>query len=454
MSFEIVVAHNSRRGIGCNNALPWSCPEDMAFFKKLTQDSAVYNAVVMGSNTWRSIGGRPLPGRLNVVLSTKLRRDDLPDGVMLFDSVKKCVRDLLTMGLDNVYIIGGASVYSQFMKLSVVSTIHANEILHSYTLCNTHLDEIPSDFRLVNQRSSKDVVYRTYQRPQNLEEMSYLRLVGDILREGEHRGDRTGTGTISMFGKTMRFSLRGNRIPMLTTKKVFWAGVAKELLWFISGSTDANKLAEQGVNIWKENGSREFLDNMGFHDRKEGDLGPVYGFQWRHFGADYVDCNTDYRGKGFDQLRDCIDKIKNDPTSRRIIMSAWNPPDLGAMNLAPCHMMCQFYVSDTELSCQMYQRSCDVGLGVPFNIASYALLTHMVAHCCGLRAKELVYVMGDAHIYKNHVEHLCKQLAREPLEFPTVRLTESVRDIDDFRFGDIELLNYYHHKAIRMPFSA
>lgn len=454
MSFEIVVAHNSKRGIGCNNALPWTCPRDMAFFKKLTLDSAIYNAVVMGSNTWRSIGQRPLPGRLNVVISTKLRKSDLSNGVILFDSVEKCVRDLLTMGLDNIYIIGGASIYSQFMKLPIVSAIHANEILHNYTLCNTHLDEFPSDFQLVSQRATKEVVFRMYQRPPNRGELSYLRLVGDILREGETRNDRTGTGTISMFGKSMRFCLRGDKIPVLTTKKVFWPGVVKELLWFISGSTDANKLSEQGVNIWKENGSRAFLDNMGFYDRKEGDLGPVYGFQWRHFGAEYVDCKTDYCGQGFDQMKDCVDKIKNDPDSRRIVMSAWNPPDLGNMNLAPCHMMCQFHVSGKELSCQMYQRSCDVGLGVPFNISSYALLTHMIAHCCGIKAKELIYVMGDAHIYKNHVEPLERQLERDPLPFPTIKLNDSVRDIDDFRFGDIELRNYYSYPSIKMPFSA
>lgn len=454
MSIEIVVAHNSRRGIGCNNALPWSCPQDMAFFKKLTLESAIYNAVVMGSNTWRSIGETPLPGRLNVVISTKLRKPDLPNGVILFDSVDKCVRDLLKMGLDNIYIIGGASIYTQFMNLPIVSTIHANEILHNCAPCSTHLDEIPSDFRLVNQRPTKDVVFRTYQRSPNMGEISYLRLVGDILREGEPRSDRTGTGTISMFGKSMRFSLQADKIPVLTTKKVFWPGVVKELLWFISGSTDANRLSEQGVNIWKENGSREFLDNLGFYGRDEGDLGPVYGFQWRHFGAEYIDCKTDYRGKGFDQIKDCIDKIRNDPYSRRIIVSAWNPPDLGIMNLAPCHMMCQFHVSGKELSCQIYQRSCDVGLGVPFNISSYALLTHIIAHCCGIKAKELIYVMGDAHIYKNHVQPLKTQLERDPLSFPTVKLNDSVRNIDEFRFEDIELRNYYSHPAIKLPFSA
>jgi thymidylate synthase len=217
----------------------------------------------------------------------------------------------------------------------------------------------------------------------NSEERQYLDLIRNILDHGRTKGNRTGVGTRSVFGAQMRFSLR-NSFPLLTTKRVFWRGVVEELLWFIRGSTNARELSDKNVKIWDANGSRQFLDSLGLEDREEGDLGPVYGFQWRHFGAKYEDMHKDYTGLGVDQLAEVIRKIKTYPDDRRIIMSSWNPTDLPLMALPPCHTLCQFYVSDGELSCQMYQRSADMGLGVPFNIASYSLLTCMIAHVCDL----------------------------------------------------------------------
>lgn len=220
----------------------------------------------------------------------------------------------------------------------------------------------------------------------------------------------------------MRFSLRNNSFPLLTTKRVFWRGLAEELLWFIKGDTNANHLAEKNVHIWDANGSREFLDNLGFKEREVGDLGPVYGFQWRHFGAEYKDFNTDYTNQGVDQLKEVIETIKTNPTDRRIILTAWNPSAIPKMALPPCHMMCQFYVYNGELSCQMYQRSCDMGLGVPFNIASYSLLTIMIANVTGLKPGEFIHVTGDTHVYNNHIEPLKEQLKRNPFPFPKVCL--------------------------------
>lgn len=183
----------------------------------------------------------------------------------------------------------------------------------------------------------------------------------------------------------MRFNLRDNVFPLLTTKRVFWRGVVEELLWFIRGSTNAKELSQKDVHIWDANSSREFLDSCGFTNRKEGDLGPVYGFQWRHYGAKYQNMDTDYSGQGIDQLKQIIDKIQHSPNDRRIIMSAWNPGDISEMALPPCHCLVQFYVNNGELSCQLYQRSADMGLGVPFNIASYSLLTYMLAHISNLK---------------------------------------------------------------------
>lgn len=253
-----------------------------------------------------------------------------------------------------------------------------------------------------------------------------------------------------------------------------------ELLWFISGDTSSLSLSEQGVKIWDGNGSREYLDSVGLGHREAGDLGPVYGFQWRHFGAEYVDARADYAGQGVDQLAEVVHKLRTNPYDRRIIMSAWNPADLKKMALPPCHMFAQFYVSYPRLKkagssamengngeekkeeakpkghlhCQLYQRSCDMGLGVPFNIASYSLLTHMVAHVCDLVPGSLTHVMGDAHVYADHVDALKVQLEREPRDFPELEIRrEKGGSIDGWKVEDFEVKGYNPHKTIAMKMS-
>ena len=289
---------------------------------------------------------------------------------------------------------------------------------------------------------------------ENHEEQQYLGLLRKIINSGTKRPDRTGVGTFSIFGAQMRFSLRYGVIPVLTTKRVHWKAVAEELFWFIRGCTNAKALAAKKVNIWNANASRDFLDKRGLQHYEEGDLGPIYGFQWRHFGARYVDCNTDYTGQGVDQLQEVIKTLRTDPFNRRIVMSAWNPLDLDKMALPPCHVLTQFFVNDQmELSCQLYQRSADMGLGVPFNIASYSLLTHMIAQQTGLKPGEFVYTIGDAHVYLNHVDALEEQLLREPRPFPILRIKrDNVADIEDYQYEDFELINYNPHAKIVMPF--
>ncbi|XP_011342783.1 thymidylate synthase [Ooceraea biroi] len=282
------------------------------------------------------------------------------------------------------------------------------------------------------------------------EEYQYLRLIEKIIKTGAKKGNRTNVDTYSMFGAQMRFGLRDGVFPLLTTKKVFWRAVVEELLWFIKGSTNSKELSDKGVHIWDENGSRSFLDSCGFTDRDEGDLGPVYGFQWRHFGAEYKDMHADYKRQGIDQLKEVIDKLKHSPEDRRIIMSAWNPIDIPKMALPPCHALVQFYVSDGELSAQLYQRSADMGLGVPFNIASYSLLTYMIAHVTGLKPGEFVHTMGDCHVYVNHVSALEEQVKREPREFPKLNIVRQVKDIDDFIAEDFELTDYKPYPKIYM----
>ncbi|KAI9294416.1 thymidylate synthase [Neoconidiobolus thromboides FSU 785] len=296
----------------------------------------------------------------------------------------------------------------------------------------------------------------------NEEELQYLNLVEEILKKGLEKGDRTGVGTISVFAPTpLKFDLSNGQFPLLTTKRVFVRGVIEELLWFIKGDTNSKNLKAKGVNIWEPNGSREFLDNLGFKDRKEGDLGPVYGFQWRHFGAKYIDCFTDYTGQGVDQLQNVIDTIKNKPNDRRIILSAWNPKDLNQMVLPPCHMFCQFYVEPSQqegkkgkLHCQLYQRSCDMGLGVPFNIASYSLLAIMIAHLTNLEPGVFTHVMGDCHIYKNHTDSLKIQLEREPKQFPKIKIqlidNQPISHIEQFQYENFVIEGYSPYPKIEM----
>lgn len=281
-------------------------------------------------------------------------------------------------------------------------------------------------------------------------EYQYLKLIRHILDTGELREDRTGTGTISVFGGNMRFSLADNTLPLLTTRNVFFRGVCEELLWFLSGNTNSKSLSEKGVHIWDKNGSRAFLDSQGLTERAEGDLGPVYGFQWRHSGAVYKGCSADYNNQGVDQISNLIREIKTNPTSRRLILSAWAPCDIPKMALPPCHCLAQFYVSSGKLSCQIYQRSGDMGLGVPFNIASYALLTILLAHVTGLKPGEFIHSLGDAHVYLTHVDALREQMCRTPKAFPKVYIDSSVTNIFELTFSHIKMIGYKPHPNIPM----
>lgn len=281
-------------------------------------------------------------------------------------------------------------------------------------------------------------------------ESQYINLIKHILENGISKDDRTGIGTLSIFSYNMTFNLRES-FPLLTTKKVYWKGVVEELLWFISGSTNSNILKEKGVKIWEGNSSREFLDSRGLSHYDQGDIGAGYGFQWRHFGAKYTNMYDSYEGQGIDQLKDVIYKIKNTPDDRRIIMSAWNPSDIDKMALPPCHIFVQFWVDTNkkELHSQMYQRSCDVGLGVPFNIASYALLTCIIAKLCDLTPGDFHYCMGDTHIYKNHIDAMKLQITRDPYDFPKINIKD-ITDIDNIKFDDIELIDYKYYENIKM----
>ncbi|KAL3538989.1 hypothetical protein ACH5RR_002355 [Cinchona calisaya] len=501
-TYQVVVAATKNMGIGKDGKVPWRLPTDLKFFKNITvttSDPTKKNAVIMGRKTWESIPveHRPLPGRLNVVLTCSGSFDIATvENVVICGSMLSALELLgaspYCLSIEKVFVIGGGEILKDSLNALGCDAIHLTEI-DAEIECDTFIPAIDasvfqpwySSFPSVENKLRYS--FTTYVRvrksgveshnqtdgiitsngldiakievktisflPKMIferhEEYMYLRLVEDIISNGMSKDDRTGTGTLSKFGCQMRFNLRKS-FPLLTTKKIFWRGVIEELLWFISGSTNAKVLQEKGIHIWDGNASRDYLDSIGLKEREEGDLGPIYGFQWRHFGAKYTDMHADYTGEGFDQLLDIVGKIKNNPDDRRIILSAWNPSDLKLMALPPCHMFAQFYVANGELSCQMYQRSADMGLGVPFNIASYALFTCMIAHVCDLVPGDFVHVIGDAHVYRTHIRPLQDQLQKQPRPFPVLKINPLKKDIESFVPVDFTLLGYDPHLKIEM----
>lgn len=460
----IIVACDCKSGIGKNNSLPWSLKKDMEFFLEttaVTNDLDSTNVVIMGKNTWESIPQkyRPLKNRINIVISKTIKIEN--SSVKVFPTIQDSLD--YTNNLENcgdIYFIGGNGIYKEVIQNNLHDGIYLTQIYKNFN-CDTFFPHFKTIYTKLNYESELheengtifQFKYYSNNFSINPEEDQYTNIIRDILNSGKEKTDRTGTGTLSKFGKTMRFDLSDGKFPLLTTKRVFWRGVAEELLWFISGDTNAKTLQDKKIRIWDGNGSKEYLTSIGLGDREEGDLGPVYGFQWRHFGAKYKTMHEDYTDKGVDQLLEIVRQIKESPDSRRMIMSAWNPVALKEMALPPCHVMCQFYINQGKLSCQMYQRSADMGLGVPFNIASYSLLTCLLAHCTDLEPGEFIHVIGDAHVYKDHIEPLKEQLKRKAKEFPKLKINTTNKNITDFSFSDLEIVDYKPHKSIKMKMS-
>jgi thymidylate synthase len=286
------------------------------------------------------------------------------------------------------------------------------------------------------------------------QEYQYLSLLKNIIKKGVKEKGRNGV-TYTQIGGMMRFSLENNSIPLITTKKLAWRVCLKELLWFMNGDTDNKLLQDDNVKIWNGNATREFLDSRGLDYLDENDLGPVYGHQWRFWNAKYDNSNTNYKGRGIDQLQNIIDGINESKnsgeSSRRLIMTAWNPEQVDEMALPPCHVLSQFHITEgNKLSCTLYQRSADMGLGVPFNIASYSFLTHILAKHCNLEAKEFVHFIGNAHIYDDHIESLEEQIIKEPYSPPLLSIKDKKNKIEDYNIEDFDIINYKYHKPIKM----
>lgn len=309
-----------------------------------------------------------------------------------------------------------------------------------------------SETTKINNEEYKILMYKKQNKEQNKDEENYLSLAHDIINNGFSKSDRTKIGTLSKFGQHLEFDLSNSTLPLLTTKKMFVKGVIHELLWILNGETNSKLLEKNNVNIWKGNTSQEFIDTANL-PYSEGDTGPLYGFQLRHFGAEYKDCNEDYTGKGIDQLLRVINQLKNDKDSRRILFSYWNPIDLDKMVLNPCHVLFQFYVENNNLMGHLYQRSADMFLGVPFNITFYCVLLHLIALRCNLNATKLFISFGDCHVYKNHIEQFNKQMQRVPRCFPKLIINQEVKNknINEIKLNDFQVIGYYPYDSIKAP---
>lgn len=453
--FSIIVAVDAGNGIAKSGAIPWTSKEDMKFFRDTTLGRRK-NAVIMGRVTYESLpeGARPLEGRRCVVISRTWRQEDHPE-IAVYPSLIDALAGLgaSISSYEEVYVAGGEQIYAEAIRdlMYLCKRIHVTKFKTDYG-CNQHFPfDAVKDLTLGSEPvKTRDYVRYMFLPKVSHDEHQYLELLKEIKDHGEAKPDRTGTGVNQIFGAAMVFDLR-DRLPILTTKRIFYDIIIKELLFFISGKTDTRILEEQGVKIWKANTSKAALTAAGL-PYEEGDIGTNYPFQWRHWGAEYTGCDADYTGKGIDQLKILIDGIRSDPFSRRHILSAWNVSQLSQMSLLPCHVMAQFNVSNDRrwLDCQLYQRSGDMFLGVPFNITSYALLTYMIAHVCGLRPRKLIHALGDAHIYNNHGDQVKRQILRTPRPFPKLSFREATRihEIDDFTFNSFIIEGYNSWPAI------
>lgn len=495
-----VTNYKNKLAIGRNGGLLYKLSEDMKMFKSITSDRLSTdslldkNVVLMGRKTWFSIPRehRPLKNRLNLVLTRDtdlLNLSPYPKSVLFSkrDFKQQFSKNVYFITFDqfldfynltkaNVFVIGGGEIYDMFFKSSDTklypSAIFLTEVYNytnEYLEPDTFMSHFDQSYKLISvseKYSQSKLSFRFLEYKHFIgyktDENCYLDCIKRILEVGKSRDDRTGVGTVSIFGHQMEFDI-SQSIPLFTTKRVPWKSCIEELLWFMRGDTDVKILQKRGVKIWDGNTSREFLDNRGLYHYDTGILGPGYGWQWRHFGAKYSQAFADTSNLdtskigGFDQLEYVINELKTNPFSRRIMMSYWNPPDFDKTALLPCHTSCQFYVTERSgeryLSCMFNMRSNDIFLGNPFNIFSYAVLTYIIAKRCDMNPDRLIYNVGDMHIYKNHLEQIAEQLEREIRPFPKIYLNPDIKikSIDKITVDDFDIVGYFPHEKIRAP---
>lgn len=446
-------------GIGFENTIPWTIKKDMKYFKDVTKYNSENkeNVIIMGRKTLKSMK-YPLEGRINIVVSKSLKsaRTD----IHIVDSFESALDKAYSFGKNRyIFVIGGVSLYQEAFKHPMLESIYETKVSYNEKIkYDTYfVEKIPNNFEEVYNNQVKTDNYTLnfikYNKNKNTSEKEYISLVKEILENGEIRGDRTGTGTISCFGNQIKFDL-SESFPLLTTKFVGLKTVFLELIWMLQGKTNNNTLKKQGCNIWTKN-SDDFHKKMieKGEEHIDGDLHEIYGYQWRSFGGTYEYSEEDKshieHGGGFDQIKYVLNEIKTNPESRRILFSGWNPLVLDKVCLPACHVMCQFYVRNQKyLDCMLTMRSNDIFLGSPFNIAQYSLLTYMISAMTGYIPGTLIYSIGDGHIYRNHIKQMKEQIQRPLRNFPILKVLRVPEKIEDFEFSDFLLEGYNPHPKI------
>jgi dihydrofolate reductase/thymidylate synthase len=478
MIFNLIVCTDNNYGIGKNNDIPWSFTKDLQYFKKMSIGENLnnkYNVVIMGNNTYKSIPSkyRPLEKRINIALSTSntptnnnLLEDIeyIKNNIIYFNNVNYILLylDKIKNYINDCFIIGGSKIYDIFLNLKLINTIYLTQINNKSYECDIffNFESYKKQFEIkysdkyidFDKKSKNCYILLNYEYSYiNKEENKFIKTINKILNKGVYNLDRSGVGTLSIFGKSFTYDIRNYRLPLFTHRKVFLRGIVEELLFFVSGKTDTKILEEKKVNIWRGHTSREFLDSRGLQQYKEGSYGPSYGFQLRHFNADFIDDETYYTGKGFDQLEDVINQIKTNPTSRRILFTYWNPSALNKVPLPSCHILYQFHVNiDTnELSCSFYQRSNDYMLAGVYNICSASILVFMLCHLTGYKPGKIIHNIGNIHIYMNQIEVVKTIIQNKPYNFPLLFIEDpkdEIKKIEDFKYNHFKLLFYNSHK--------
>lgn len=453
--FSAILTIDKQLGLAKSNNIPWKYLEDLKFFKTITAN----NVVIMGRKTWDLLPMKykPLPDRFNVVISKNEIKDIFCPNIV-FNSVDDCVEYFSyhksKYKNQKKIVIGGKSIYEQFFMKNLIFEIYVTAINKIYD-CDMFLEYLPDidECKLEIKATHPDLTFCKYN-VINRGEQEMLNLMAYIINNGDKRIDRTGVGTLGVFSRELRFNLNNWNIPLMTTRPVSLRIVFEELMWILRGQTNNKILNNKKINIWDDNTTREFLDKQNLKDLPDGDIGASYGFLMRHYGEKYINC--DYEYNGFDQLQYAIDLIKNNPSSRRIIINLWDPTQLNRMVLPPCVYGYQFYVNNNRLSCKMIQRSSDIALAGSHNCSSGALLIFMICAVTGLSPGELIWSPSDIHIYMNQIESVKEQINRIPKPFPILQIIRFPIDnnILNFELNYFKLLNYDPHPKINIAMNA
>lgn len=486
---NLIVATDLQWGISKKGLIPWRIKEDSNFFLDVTKREYIIgkkNAIIMGKNTWKALPDnfRGLRDRINIIISSQMTNNELLEDnktktdSYLVKSLNEGIKLCKNFDLGKIFIGGGNNIYKEALENLHIDEIYLSQINNNYDcdnifpiesfnkIINNYKIHSTKEFLVCDQisKEKRNIKFTKFYKGDipnhlniiNAEEQRYLDLLESILRNGDFRETRNAN-TWSQFGKNLEFDL-SNGFPLLTTKKVNFQGIFEEALFFLSGKTDAKILSDKGIKIWDKNTSREFLDSIGLNHYDEFDMGPMYGFNFRHFGLLYEDKNKNYK-EGFDQIKYCLDLIKNDPNSRRIIMTSFNPAQAKKGVLYPCHsIVMQWYVEEkNKLALSIYNRSQDMILGNPWNITYAALLIHLFCEVINndsnylgnkLLPGRLIMNLGDIHIYENHYEQCIRQILREPYKFPQLIFKRKVTELIDFKFEDLNLVDYYCYPGI------